>query len=186
MYKCIKWNVHTGNLLSVIHQMGSAGSSGGKESACNAGDSGLIPGLGRSPREGIGYPIQYFGASLGSQMVKNPPTMRETWVWSLGWEDSPGVGHGNQLQYSCLENPHGQGRLACCSPWGHKKSDTLSDWTTTAHTHTHTHTRARTHTHTHTHTLSLCFLPIFLPEFEIPLSFITQKNLAAIPACTCV
>ena len=128
--------------------MGFAGSSGGKESACNAGDSGLIPGLGRSPREGIGYPIQYFGASLGSQMVKNPPAMRETWVWSLGWEDSPGGGHGNPLQYSCLENPHGQGRLAYCSPWGHKESDTLSNWTT-AHTHTHTHTR------THTHTLSL-------------------------------
>ena len=40
---------------------------------------------------------------------------------------SPGGGHGSPLQYSCLENPHGQGRLACCSPWGHKESDTLSD-----------------------------------------------------------
>ena len=67
--------------------MGFAGSSGGKESACKAEDSGLIPGLGRSPREGIGYPLQYFGASLVSQMVKNPPAMRETWVRSLGWED---------------------------------------------------------------------------------------------------
>ena len=67
--------------------MGFAGSSGGKESACNAGDSGLIPGLGRSPREGIGYPIQYFGASLGSQMVKNPPAMQKIPVQFLGWED---------------------------------------------------------------------------------------------------
>ena len=44
-----------------------------------------------------------------AQRVKNPPAMRkvcETWVRSLGREDSPGVGHGNPLQYSCLENAH--------------------------------------------------------------------------------
>ena len=34
--------------------------SDGKESACNAGDPGLIPGSGRSPGEGNGYPLQYF------------------------------------------------------------------------------------------------------------------------------
>ena len=56
----------------------------GKESACSAGDLGLIPGLGRSPRGG----------------------------------------HGNSLQYSCLENPHGQRSLAGYSAWGHKESDT--------------------------------------------------------------
>ena len=39
--------------------MGFPGVSDGKESACNAGDPGLIPGLGRSPGEGNGYPIQY-------------------------------------------------------------------------------------------------------------------------------
>ena len=55
-------------------------SSVGKESACNAGDPSLIPGLGRSAREGIGYPLQYSGASLVVQLVKNPPAMRETWV----------------------------------------------------------------------------------------------------------
>ena len=38
--------------------MGFPGSSGGKEYACNAGDPGSIPGLGRSPGEGIGYPLQ--------------------------------------------------------------------------------------------------------------------------------
>ena len=38
---------------------GSPGGSDGKESACNAGDQGLIPGLGRSPGEGNGYPLQY-------------------------------------------------------------------------------------------------------------------------------
>ena len=35
----------------------------------------------------IGYPLQYFGASLVAQLVKNPPAMWETWVLSLGWED---------------------------------------------------------------------------------------------------
>ena len=67
--------------------MGFPDCSVGKESACNAGDPGSIPGLGRSPGEGIGYPIQGFWASLMAHMVKNPPTMWETWVQSLGWED---------------------------------------------------------------------------------------------------
>ena len=39
--------------------MGFLGGSDGKESACHTGDSGLIPGLGRSPGEGNGYPLQY-------------------------------------------------------------------------------------------------------------------------------
>ena len=55
-----------------------------KESTCNAGDMGSIPGSGRSP----------------------------------------GGGHGNPLQYSCLENPHGQRSLGGYSPRGHKESDT--------------------------------------------------------------
>ena len=63
---------------------GFPGGSDGKESARNAGDLGLIPGLGRSP----------------------------------------GGGHGNPPQYSCLENPHGQKCLVGYSPWGHKESDT--------------------------------------------------------------
>ena len=52
------------------------------------GDLGLIPGLGSSPGEGKGYPLQYSWASLVAQTVKNLPAMRETWVQSLGWEDS--------------------------------------------------------------------------------------------------
>ena len=64
--------------------LGLPGGSDGKESTCNAGDLGSIPGLGRSP----------------------------------------GRGHGNQLQYSCLENPHGQRSLVGYSPWVHKESDT--------------------------------------------------------------
>ena len=59
----------------------------GKESACSAGDLGSIPGSGRSPGEGIGYPLQYSWASLMAQQVKNLPATWETWVRSLGWED---------------------------------------------------------------------------------------------------
>ena len=47
----------------------------------------MIPGLGRSSGEGIGYSGQYSWASLLAQMVKNPPAMQETWIPSLGWED---------------------------------------------------------------------------------------------------
>ena len=64
------------------------GDSDGKESTCNAGDRGLISGLGRSP----------------------------------------GGGHGNPLQYSCLENPHGQRSLAGYSPWGSESQTRLSDY----------------------------------------------------------
>ena len=58
--------------------------SAGKESACNAGDPGSIPGSGRSTGEGVGYPRQYSWASPVAQTVKNPPEMQETWVQSLG------------------------------------------------------------------------------------------------------
>ena len=62
--------------------MGLSGGLDGKESACNVGNLGLIPGLGRSP----------------------------------------GGGHGNPFQHSCLENPHGQRSLAGSSLWGRKES----------------------------------------------------------------
>ena len=78
-------------------------SSVGKESACNARDPGLIPGLGRSAGEGIGYPLQYSWTSLVAQLVKNPPAMWETWVRSLDRED-PLVKGKATLQYSGLEN----------------------------------------------------------------------------------
>ena len=55
-------------------------SSVGKESTCNARNPGSIPGSGKSAEEGIGYPLQYSWASLGAQLVKNLPAMRETWV----------------------------------------------------------------------------------------------------------
>ena len=59
-------------------------SSVGKESACNTGDPGLIPGSGRSAGEGIGYSPQYSWASFVAPAF---PAMRETWVQSLGRED---------------------------------------------------------------------------------------------------
>ena len=68
--------------------MGFPHSSVGKESACNAGDPGSIPGLGRATGEEIGYPLQYSWTSLVAQLVKNPHAVWETWVQSLGWEDS--------------------------------------------------------------------------------------------------
>ena len=66
--------------------MGFPDSSLGKESACNAGDSGSIPGSGRSSGEGTGYLLQYSWPSLVAQLVKNLPAVQETWVLSLGWE----------------------------------------------------------------------------------------------------
>ena len=62
-------------------------SSIGKESICDAGDPGSVPGSGRTPGEGTGYPLQCSWASLVAQLVKNLPAMWETWVCSLGWED---------------------------------------------------------------------------------------------------
>ena len=42
--------------------------------------------------------------TLVTQMIKNLPAMQESWVQSLAWEDTPGEGNGNPLQYSSLEN----------------------------------------------------------------------------------
>ena len=68
-------------------EQGFPGSSAGKQSSCKAGDPGSILGSGRSPGDGIGYPLQYSWASLVAQTVKGSPAVRETWVPSLGWED---------------------------------------------------------------------------------------------------
>ena len=73
-------------VINFIHR-GFPGSSAGKESTCNAGEPSLIPRLGRSTGEGIGYSLQYSWTSLVPQMVKNLPAMRETGIRSLGLED---------------------------------------------------------------------------------------------------
>ena len=67
--------------------MGFPGESDGRESACNAGDLGSIPRLGRSPGEGKGYPLQYSGLENSTDFIVL------------------GEGNGNPLQCSCLENP---------------------------------------------------------------------------------
>ena len=104
------------------------GSSAGKESACNAGDPGSIPGLGRSPGEVIGYPLQYSWATFVAPLVKNPPVMWENGLIS-GLGRSPGEGKGYPLQYSGLEN------FMDCIVHGVAKSQTpLSDF----HFHSHT------------------------------------------------
>ena len=89
-----------------------------KETACNVGDPGLIPGSGRSPREGISYPLQYSGASLVAQLVRICLQCRrpgfDTWVGKIPWGREqlpttvfwPGEFHG------------------LYSPWDHKESDT--------------------------------------------------------------
>ena len=82
----IQWLLYPCNCKNVLLWL--PGSSVGKEFACNAGNPGLIPGLGRSLGEGIGYPLQYSWASLVAQTVKNLPEMQETWVWFLDWENS--------------------------------------------------------------------------------------------------
>ena len=78
-----------------------------KESACNAGDPGLIPGLGRSTRERTGYPLQYSWASLVAQLVKNLLAIRETWVQFLVWVDP--LEKGTTTHSSILEI----GRASC-------------------------------------------------------------------------
>ena len=95
-------------------------SSVGKESACNAGDPASIPGSGKSVGEGIGYPLQYSWASLGAQLVKNPPAMWETWVQS--WVGK--IARRRERLPTPVFRP-GEFR-GWCSPWGCKSCTRLS------------------------------------------------------------
>ena len=116
------------------------GSSAGKESTCNAVYPSSIPVSGRSPGEGIGYPLEYSQASLVAQVIKNPPTIRETWVWSLGWEDPwrreqlptpvfwPGEFHGLYSPWGCKESDTTEQlslSLSCHQGLGRKSFSTL-------------------------------------------------------------
>ena len=97
-----------GNWLSYDNNLGFPGSSTGKGSACNTGDSSLIQRSG----EGIGYPLQYSWASLVAQYgkestckTKKESTCNVGGLGSIpGSGRSSGGGHSNLLQYSCLEN----------------------------------------------------------------------------------
>ena len=91
--------------------------SAGKESACSAGDPGLIPGLGRSPGEGIGWlstPV-FLGFPHGSNCKESTCNAGDL-DSTPGLGRTPGGGLGNPLQDSCLENPHGQRSLVGCGP----------------------------------------------------------------------
>ena len=56
--------------------------------------------VGKIPGEGMGYPLQYSWASLVAQLIKNLPAVRETWVQSLGWEDT--LEKGKATHFSIL------------------------------------------------------------------------------------
>ena len=96
--------------------MGFTDSPVGKESICNAGDSGSTPGSGRYAGAGIGYPVQYSWTSLVAQMIKNPSAMQETWIQSLKipWRREqlptpifwPGEVHGAAKSQIQLNNFH--------------------------------------------------------------------------------
>ena len=79
-------------------------------------------------KKGNWYVIFKIRASQVVLVVRNLPANagdKRNIVSSIpGSGRSPEEGHGNPLQYSCLENPHGQKSLAGYSPWGHKESDT--------------------------------------------------------------
>ena len=80
-----------------------------------------------SRSEYLGFP----GGSENKESTHNPGDLGSI----PGSGRSPGGGHGNPLQYSCLENPHGQRSLAGCSPWGHKELD-MTERLSTAHRET--------------------------------------------------
>ena len=73
----------------------------------------------------------YIWDSVVAQIVKNPPAMCETWIWSLAWEDTLEDGMATRSSILCLENPHRQRSLVGYSPWGHKVLD-MTEWLSTA------------------------------------------------------
>ena len=107
------------------------------QNPCNADDPSSIPGLGRSPGEGICYPVQYSWVSLVAQTVKNPPAIQETWVRCSGWEDPLAEGmatHSSVLAW----DPRTEEPVSLHSPWGRKESDT-TERLSTAHNTYHKH-----------------------------------------------
>ena len=104
-----------------INEGGLPSSSAGKESDCNARDPGSRSG--RSHGEGLGYPLQYSWAFLVASDGKESTCNVGDLGLNPGLGRSLGGGHGNPLQYSCLENPHGYSNLVGYSPWGGKALD---------------------------------------------------------------
>ena len=113
-------------------------SSAGKESSCNAGELGSIPGLWSSPGEGISYPFQYSWASFMTQIVKNPYAMHVGDLGSIsGLGISPGGGHGSPPQYSCLENSIDRGA------WWATVHGIAKSWTQLSKFHFTSHRKCR-------------------------------------------
>ena len=89
--------------------MGFLDSSAGNESAYNAGDPGLIPGLGRCSGEGIRLPTPVFWGLACGSAGEESVCIAEDLGSIPGFGRSPGEGNGNSLQHSCLENPMDRG-----------------------------------------------------------------------------
>ena len=113
--------------------MGFPGSSGGKESACNAGDPSLILGLERFAwrRDRLPTPVLmgFPGGSDSKEAICNAGDLGLI----LGLGRSPGERHCKPLQYSCLENHYGQRSLEGYSPRGGKESDITEQLSTAQH-----------------------------------------------------
>ena len=129
-----------------LYQQDFPRASDSKGSACNAGDQGSIPGSGRSPGKGIGYPLQYSWVFLVAQTVKDPPEIQETGVqspgkedllekatathsnilaWRIAWTEEPGglwsmgwqrVRHDWTTNTLCTSNEEDAGFILCCRP----------------------------------------------------------------------
>ena len=80
----------------------------------------MIPGLGRSSGEGIGYPLQISWAFLVAHVVKNFPAMRKTRVWSLGWKDPLEEGMATHSSTLTWRLSHGQRSLMDYSSWSRR------------------------------------------------------------------
>ena len=117
---------------------GFPGNLAGKESACNAGDPSSIPG---SRRREKGYApwrrdslstLVFLGFSGGSDGKDSACNVGDLGLIP-GLGRSPGGGHGNPFQYSCLKNPHEQRSLEGYSPWGHRELHTTGRLSTAQH-----------------------------------------------------
>ena len=122
------------HLFWVFHKwfQGSPASAACKECSCSAGDPSLIPGLGRSPGEGIVYPLQYSWTSLVGLMAKNLLEIWETWVRSLGWADHLEKGMATHCSILAWRIPTDRGAWQATVHGATKESD-MTKQLSTAH-----------------------------------------------------
>ena len=86
--------------MSILLFGGVPGNPAGKESACNAGDPSLIPGLGRSTGEGISYPFQYSWGSAGKESSCNAGV--SSLIPGLGRSPGEGIGYPHQYPWASM------------------------------------------------------------------------------------